>query len=714
MTSTPLRILLVEDSPLDAALVAEHIRTVSPDATVEHVASIATAQSRLRKHRFDCVLLDLSLPDARGLEALGDIHDIAPKMPVVVLSGADDESVALHAVQEGAQDYLVKGEATGQLIIRALRYSIERKRVELRFADAALHDPLTGLPNRDLLLDRTAHALRRQERRSPGLVALLFMDLDRFKNVNDSLGHHAGDRLLVEVGRRLAAVVRPADTVARFGGDEFGVLCEDMLTESDVDAIVGRITTVLSEPMVLDGREVMIHASIGIAVATGADVPAEQLLREADAAMYRAKESGRTHERFDDEMRTAALRRLEVEAELHRALRRGELVLYYQPIFSLQQTGELVGLEALVRWNHPERGLLLPGEFIPTAEATGLIVPLGAWVLHEAMRQLKRFGRPGLTMAVNVAARQLADEGFADEVREVMLDTGIAPERLCLEITESSLIEDRWSPGDRLADLKKLGVKIAVDDFGTGYSALSYLTRFPVDVLKIDRSFVSGMADEPHQRRIVAAVLGMARGMGLEAVAEGVENSELAHTLTKLGCDRAQGFGLCPPKPAHEIAELLARPHAATPRRRTCEELRIFVCDDAPELRLLMRSFLDGEPDLIVVGEAGDGHELSVKVRTAGADVILLDLSMPNVDGLEAIVDLRRLLPHLGIVILSGFESERMQAQTIALGADRYVEKRARADVILETVREVGRRRRGSSDLAVAALVSSNGTVAAA
>jgi diguanylate cyclase len=700
MTSPHLRVLLVEDSPLDAALVSEHLRSVSPETVLEHVTGVATAASKLRKARYDCVLLDLSLPDARGLEALGDIHDAAPKIPIVVLSGADDETTALHAVQEGAQDYLVKGEATGQLILRSLRYAIERKRVELRLADAALHDPLTGLPNRDLLLDRTAHALRRQERRSPGLVALLFMDLDRFKNVNDSLGHHAGDRLLVEVGRRLSAVVRPADTVARFGGDEFGVLCEDVLTESDVDQIVGRITHVLSEPMILDGREVIVNASIGIAVANGADVPAEQLLREADAAMYRAKESGRTHERFDDEMRTAALRRLEVEAELHRALRRGELVLHYQPIFSLQNTGEVVGMEALVRWNHPERGLLGPGDFIPTAEDTGLIVPLGAWVLHEAVRQLKRFGRPDLTMSVNVAARQLGDESFADEVRSVLIDTGVAPERLCLEITEGSLMEERWSPDQRLKQLKNLGVRIAVDDFGTGYSALSYLTRFPVDVLKIDRSFVMSMADQPHQKRIVAAVLGMARGMGLEAVAEGVEDTEHADTLAKLGCDRAQGFAFSPPRPAAEIAELLAQPHAATSPRRPsggAEELRIFVCDDAPELRMLMRSFLDGEPDLLVVGEAGDGHELAGKVRDTGADVILLDLSMPNVDGLEAIVDLRRSIPHLGIVILSGFESERMQAQTLALGADRYVEKRARADVVLDTVREVGRRRRGGS-----------------
>ena len=693
-----LRILLVEDSPLDAELVAEHLAEADRGLTLVHVETLSGALAVLDSGDVDCILLDLTLPDARGLEALGEVHCAAPAVPVVVLSGADDQAAALHAVQEGAQDYLVKGEAPGTLISRAVRYAVERKRVELRLAAAALHDPLTGLPNRDLLLDRTHHALQRLSR-VPGIVALLFFDLDRFKLVNDSLGHHAGDQLLMAVGDRLRDVVRPADTVARFGGDEFAVLCEDVATEEDVDHIVGRITEALRDPVVVDGRDLMAAASIGVAVARDAAVPPEQLLREADAAMYRAKESGRSHERFDDDMRSAALRRLEIEAELHRALRRGELVLHYQPVHSLQRRNELLGFEALVRWNHPERGLLAPAEFIDAAEDTGLIIPLGAWVLREALRQLGEFSlgserHAGLTISVNVSARQLADATFPRVVREALAETGVPPTKLCLEITESSLMEDRWGAATRLGELKALGVRLAVDDFGTGYSSLSYLSRFPVDVLKIDRSFIARMTGEPQNRRIVAAVLGLARGMGLEAVAEGVEELTHAETLAALGCDSAQGFAFSPPRPPAGIADMLDRPVVPSLGPAPRDEVRIFVCDDAPELRMLMRSFLDGEADLLVVGEAGDGAGLVQAVREAEADLILLDLSMPNVDGLEAIVALRGALPSLGIVVLSGFEESRMRAQTVALGADCYVEKRARADVILKTVRDVGRRRR--------------------
>jgi diguanylate cyclase (GGDEF)-like protein len=554
-----------------------------------------------------------------------------------------------------------------------------------------LTDPLTGLGNRQLLLERTTAAL---ERRGDRHVALLFLDLDRFKLVNDSLGHEAGDRLLVAIAERLRHCVRPADTVVRFGGDEFAVLCEDLQDPREVDGLVARLTAAVAEPVVVDGAELFPVGSIGVALANGHDDSAARLLREADAAMYRAKEAGGGAARFDEEMRRGALRRLALEAELQRALRDGELETYYQPVHRLDAGRALVAVEALVRWNHPDRGLLAPAEFIPVAEETGLIRRVGAVVLEQACAQLARWTAAGgpaatLELAVNVSPRQLSDPDIIDLVQRTLTAHGIAPARLCLEITESALVGPEVDA--RVRALKELGVRIAVDDFGTGWSSLANLGRLPVDVLKIDRSFVGQMDSDPQARRIVVAVLGLARSMGLATVAEGVERPAQSRALAELGCELAQGFGFCRPVSAADIDGVLAAREGIGR-----DALRVFVCDDAPDLRALVRAALEWEDGVVVVGEADTGAGLSDAVRDASADVVLIDLAMPGVDGLEAIPALRAALPGLGIVVLSGFARARMESEALALGADRYLEKAAGLAAMRAAVREVGGARRAA------------------
>jgi len=402
------RVLLVEDNPGDAVLVRVMLRSALNDGfEFAHAELLSEACEQLERDGAACVLLDLSLPDAQDLEAVTRIQAAAPDVPIVVLTDLDDERLALNAVQEGAQDYLIKGRVDDVLISRSIRYAIERKRAEVQLAHQALHDPLTGLPNRTLFLDRLELALARGQRR-PSAVAVLFLDLDRFKVINDSLGHDTGDRLLVDVAARLQAVLRPGDTVARFGGDEFTILCDDIDGERDAIIIAERVGEAVAAPFVLDDTEAFLTASLGIAMASGRDARPEALIRDADAAMYRAKERGKSrYEMFDEVMRKRAIERLNTENSLHRAIERSELRVHYQPMVDLD-TGLVVAVEALARWEHPDRGLMLPAEFIPLAEETGQVVELGAWVLREACMQHRRWMREHenggpLRLSVNLA-----------------------------------------------------------------------------------------------------------------------------------------------------------------------------------------------------------------------------------------------------------------------------------------------------------------------
>ena len=430
-----------------------------------------------------------------------------------------------------------------------------RRQTEERLAHQALHDELTGLPNRRLLLDRLARALKRTERHGMQ-VAVLFMDIDDFKLINDGLGHQVGDELLVALSARLTRVLRSGDTlVARFGGDEFVVLCEDILEEEDAVRVAERIAEALREPAAIGDHELSVTASIGVAIGAAANADATALVRDADAAMYRAKEQGRGRfELFDQAMHARVMRRLGAESELRRALDRDELRLHYQPIVAVDD-GALCGVEALVRWEHPQRGLIPPAEFIPLAEETGLIITLGRWVIAEACEQAARWRRerPGLRMSVNLSTRQLADRELVDCVSASLRESGLPAGDLTLEITESVLMQEVESFVEVLGALKAAGVRLGLDDFGTGYSSLGYLRRFPLDVLKLDRLFVSELGADPAADSIIAAVIDMARALGMQVIAEGVETGAQLSILRRLGCHLAQGYHFSRPLPPAEL-----------------------------------------------------------------------------------------------------------------------------------------------------------------
>jgi diguanylate cyclase (GGDEF)-like protein/PAS domain S-box-containing protein len=442
----------------------------------------------------------------------------------------------------------------------------ERKRVQERLLHHAMHDVLTGLPNRNLFLDRMAATLRRRETAGAGPFAVLFLDLDRFKVVNDSLGHHVGDELLVEVAGRLRETAPAGSTVARFGGDEFAVLLDEVADEEEARAAAEALAAAVAAPLVLGEYELFTSASVGIALEHGAGERPETLLRNADMAMYRAKASGSSRcEVFDRAMHDAALLRLELETDLRRAVERAELVLHYQPIVSLR-TGEVNGVEALLRWDHPRRGRLAPSLFIPAAEETGAILAVGEWVLREGCRQLAlwRAENPGLriAMSVNLSARQLSQRDLVETIAGALGQAGLDPRHLKLEITESMLLENTELAHSMLRQLKEFGIQIQMDDFGTGYSSLSSLHRLPIDALKVDRSFVARMHEENGTAPLVRTIAVLAQGLGLAVIAEGVETEEQLRAVREMGCDYAQGYLISPPVPAHEIAALLAARHA--------------------------------------------------------------------------------------------------------------------------------------------------------
>jgi len=437
----------------------------------------------------------------------------------------------------------------------------DRKRMEAELERLALYDPLTGLPNRALFSDRLRHAIERRGRAQS--TAVYFLDVDRFKRINDSLGHSAGDDVLREVAARVERTLRPEDTVARFGGDEFTVLCESVGGVLEAVGVADRLQREIAQPLRAGGAELRLSASIGIAIAEpGEDVDVSRLVEDADAAMYRAKERGGARtELFDMAMRERAVDALSIEQELSHGLDRGELRLFYQPLVSLV-TGEIVGAEALIRWEHPERGLLSPDKFLPVAEESGLIVQVGAWAVGEACRRLRDWDRlsggpSAFSLAVNLSARELTHPDVVATVLNAVRRSALDPSRITIEVTESTAMADRDSGFRALRELSAAGVRIAIDDFGTGYSSLDHLREMPADILKIDRSFVAGMAANSPDSALVAAAIAMGRALEMEVVAEGIETSEQVADLRELGCPLGQGYLFARPLPPEEIDTLL-------------------------------------------------------------------------------------------------------------------------------------------------------------
>jgi diguanylate cyclase (GGDEF)-like protein len=426
----------------------------------------------------------------------------------------------------------------------------------------AFRDSLTGLPNRALFMDRLSHGLTGAKRRHEHL-AVLFLDLDRFKVINDTLGHTVGDQLLVEVSDRLGSSLRPGDTVARLGGDEFGILLEDVADADTAEAVALRIEEELAKPLHFEGREIFVSASIGIALSSARLGMPEEILRDADLAMYHAKSKGNArHEIFDDSMSAPALDRMDLEMDLRSAISRQEFRLHYQPILRMD-TGRITEVEALIRWQHAKRGLLQPDSFIGLTEETGLIVPIGQWVLREACRQAREWqlefpSIPPLVMSVNLSAKQFQNPNLVQEISQALAESGLAAGSLKLEITESVVMQDAPATLAKLKDLKDLGIRLAIDDFGTGYSSLGYLKRFPVDTIKIDRSFVKGLSKDGNDNAIVRAVITVAKTLNMDVTAEGVETEQQRIELKALGCDRAQGFLFARPAAAEHVGPLLA------------------------------------------------------------------------------------------------------------------------------------------------------------
>jgi diguanylate cyclase (GGDEF)-like protein/PAS domain S-box-containing protein len=670
------QLLLVEDNPGDARLILEMFNEQGPGNTdLTNASSMSEAEKLLSERTFDMIPLDLGLPDSQGLDAVRRAHAAAPRVPLVVLTGLDDESLAAQALQVGAQDYLIKGQLEARGLLRALRYAVERNTMEealfvekeralvtlncigdavictdaagnitflnvvaekmtswprqeaagrpmaevFRILDAATrdvtpnpmersvaqnrtvhlplncilvrrdgteipiedsvapihdregqatgavivfrdvgaaramalemthsaqHDFLTGMPNRMLLNDRVNQAIAWAQRHSKK-VAVLFLDLDGFKHINDSLGHPTGDKLLQSVAKRLVDCVRGSDTVSRQGGDEFVVLLTEGGQSEDAAITARRMLQTVAEAHSIDQHDLHVTTSIGLSVFPDDGSDAERLIKNADTAMYQAKENGRqSYQFFKPAMNVRAVERQSIEESLRRALEREEFLVHYQPKVKLS-SGEISGAEALIRWKHPVRGLVPPNDFIPIAEDCGLIVPIGNWVLREACKQACTWAKEGLpliSMDVNISAMEFRDEDFLDGAFRILQETGLDPKLLELELTESVLMKRAESTEAILKILRASGVQLAVDDFGTGYSSLSYLRKFPIDALKIDQSFIRQITTAPDETTIVTAVISMGRSLRLRVVAEGVESHEELAFLQARQCDEAQGY----------------------------------------------------------------------------------------------------------------------------------------------------------------------------
>jgi diguanylate cyclase (GGDEF)-like protein len=565
-----VRVLLVGGGTRDADRVRGMLEaSTCMSFSMTHVRRLAQALDLLDAKETDVMLLDVSEGEAHGLATLAQARLRAPMIPIAIMSEIDDEAFALKSLQTGARGFLLKSEATTRMLVTTLgaalgshRTIIQLNMARERARHLATHDQLTNLANRSLFSDRLKQAVA-SARRNGQKLAVLFLDLDGFKMINDTLGHAMGDGLLRGIAGQLNACLRESDTAARLGGDEFAVLLTHLTSELDAARVAEKIVNSIGKPMTLGRRSFVTTASIGIATFPRNGTEPEELVKKADTAMYHAKQQGRNRfEFYTQDMNAAVVRRVALESRLRTAAEDGGLILHYQPQFDLRRE-RLIGSEALLRWQHPDLGLLPPIQFLPLAEETGLIVPIGEWVLRTACRQnaaWQKMGHRSFRVSVNVSSQQLRERGFAAIVRSALDESGLSPDYLELEITESSLVENVEETINTLRVLKKLGVHLSLDDFGTGYSALSYLKFLPIDILKIDQSFVRSLTSYPADATITEAIVRMAQGLSLTTVAEGVETMEQLLLLGSYGCNRMQGYLFGKPVPPDEFVKLLANP----------------------------------------------------------------------------------------------------------------------------------------------------------
>ena len=560
MDQTHATLLLVDDDAMNRDMLSR--RLARKGYTVLTAESGPRALEMLGSNRIDALLLDVMMPGMSGIETLKRVrqsHSVS-ELPVIMVTAKDRSEDVVDALDLGANDYVTKP-LDFPIVLARIRTQVNARRA----------DPLTGLPNRVLFMDRLERLVGRA-RAGGASFAVFFLDVDRFKLINDSLGHLAGDELLIGLARRLETSLRASDTVsrldgeptlARLGGDEFTILLDGVRTAADAQAIAERLLSVASQPFNLQGRDIFTSVSVGIVMSAARYERGEDMVRDADTAMYRAKALGKARcEIFDTSMLAAVEQRLQLESDLRHALPRNELRVYYQPIVTLSE-GQLCGFEALLRWHHPTQGIISPDEFIPVAEETGLIVPIGNWVLQEACRQMRTWDREfpeyaHLMINVNLSARQCMEPNLVRDVTRILTETGLAAPRLKLEITEGVVLENSDAVVTILTELRTLGVQLGLDDFGMGYSALSYLPRFPFQTLKIDRSFVNGMAGEGGNTEIIRAIVSLAAGLAMNVTAEGVETEEQLGRLKDLACEFGQGFYFYKPlarEDAHAVLE---------------------------------------------------------------------------------------------------------------------------------------------------------------
>jgi diguanylate cyclase (GGDEF)-like protein len=529
------------------------------------VSDLKTGLEYCSSHEYHIIFLNLTLSDSQGLVTLNKVSQHSPGIPKIIVCEPADEHVALQALEVGAQDYLIKNQFDSYLLMRLIRYSIQHRKLTEQISDARkmehqliYHDPVTSLPNRQLFNNHLKQAIAQAKRHSR-IMGILFLDLDGFKRINDTLGHSTGDVLLQNIANRLCACVRESDIVARLGGDEFTVILSETRNIQDIVKVTQKILASFSSAILSDGHELFITASVGISLfpTDGNDI--ETLVKHAEVAMYRAKTQGKNnYQLYNLNMNATDMNRLKLETNLRKALERDELVVHYQPQADLA-TGYITGVEALIRWEHPEYGLVPPSKFIPLAEETGLIEPIGEWVLYQACQQNKQWqneGFPPIRVSVNISARQFRTKNLTKMVSKALDKFNLAPEHLGLEITESNAMHDVEHTIRMLNLFKEMGIQISVDDFGTGYSSLSYLKRFPIDMLKIDQSFMNNICTDNDAAAIASAIVALGHSLKLQVLAEGVESKEQLLFLKSIGCDEIQGYHFSKPLPAEILKDL--------------------------------------------------------------------------------------------------------------------------------------------------------------